>query len=121
MELSALLDRLNKEIDSFNQELVEAVETGEIDDDTANVLRVKPGSATVELVYADSWPLTITRALDSHLSQEHPREIIRMAKSVKQPTKITRDLQHGSVKAKGFKPVLVKTLDLAHLHARATA
>lgn len=121
MDLSTLLTRLNKEIDTFNRELAEAVECGDVDEDTAGVLRVMPGSATVELVQADSWPITFTRAVKQHLTEEHPREIIRLAKSVKQPTKITRELCHGSAKAKGIYPVLVKTVDLAHLHARASA
>jgi hypothetical protein len=118
MHIDALLDRLNRAVDAYNREVDEAVETGELEPDQAARLKTRPGLATAELVRAEAWPLELIRAVEDSTTQEMPQEVVRLAKSITEPTPIIKTLQHGAARAKGKHPVLINTLHLAHLLAR---
>lgn len=119
MQLLDLLTLLNTEIDRYNADLAEAVEAGEVDADTAAVLKVQAGSATVAMVIAEDRPEAFMRAVEACVSEERPQEIMRLAKSCHEPTATTKAIHRGCGNAKGMYPVLVRTIDLAHLMARA--
>lgn len=118
-QLDILLARLNRAIDEHNDDLAKAVESGEVTAKDAEQFKVQSGSATFEMVWKESQPLQFTKAVGECMTKEHPQEIVRLSKCVKEPTRITQQFGFGAARAKGTAPVMVSTLQLAHLVARA--
>lgn len=129
--LETYLQRLNARVQAHNKEIDELVELTLLTEEEAAGLRwLKP--ITRETVHdAEHWKhwppalLNIVDGPESVHAEVNPREIIRLAKSVKNPTQITRDLCKGAARSKGATDpdwphnVHQKLIQVAHLYARA--
>lgn len=118
--LEDLLARLNAAIEARNARIDVAVTGGRLDREVAVTLKVRPGMATGDLIRSERWPDSFVEAVKGSYVQESPQTILELAKFVKEPTATIQQLCHGCENARGAKrPVVVRTLDLAHLLARS--
>jgi hypothetical protein len=126
--LEQLLEKLNAAVAEHNAEVDECVATGELTEATAAGLRwLTPITRdTVQSVKSHGeWPAALLNIVNEMHTPIHAREVIKLAKSAKAPTTITQELCRGAARSKGAKddnyahPVFIKTIQAAHLFARA--
>lgn len=128
--LESYLERLNAAVAEHNAEVNDAVESTLLTPaEAAALLWKKPITAeTVRNVDAwNEWPVALLNIVDGVHTTMHSKEMMKLAKSVKEPTTITRELCQGAARSKGAKdadwehPLMLKLIQAAHLLARADA
>lgn len=126
--LDIYLEKLNAAVASHNAEVEDLLERQQIGEAEAIGLRwTKPVTRQTvhDAEYASGWPDALLNIVGDLHTEISAYELHQLAKSVKRPTLITRDLCKGSGAAKGAKdpdyphPVHIKLIHAAHLFARA--
>ena len=121
--LEDLLAKLNGAIASHNREVDDCIESGLHTEESAAGLRWNR-QLTAKCVFESNWPAALMNIVGDIMTPVDAPTVVRLAKSVKVPTEITRDLCKGAAQSRGMidsadPPVLVKLIQLAHLFARS--
>lgn len=128
--IDAMIEKLNAVVDSYNAELVAAVDMGDMLQADADLLHVPAGSVTIEKVKEGpkEWPANLRKAMKDVIISEDPNEIIRMAEACPVQTETIKHLRIGAKKSPGAKPGIlfgfpagIHLIDMAHLVANCGA